>query len=173
MTLATKLAAEVTTVKCELAKDVLRSSGYLNLRVTGWSMLPTLWPGDTLVIGRVCGDDVSEGDIVLFVRNNQLVAHRVIGIGDAPAGSEILTRGDAVSRPDSPLSNRDLLGRVSFVLRSGRRIEPHKVMRASERAVATMLQHSKTSARLIAGLYGRFRTSAHQNSSNRTAPCQS
>jgi len=173
MTLATKLAAEMTAVKCELAKDVLRSSGYLNLRVTGWSMLPTIWPGDTLVIGRVCGDDVSEGDIVLFVRNNKLVAHRVIGKGDAPAGSRILTRGDAISRPDSPLSNRDLLGRVSFILRSGRRIEPRKVMRASERAVANLLQHSKTGARLVAGVYDRFRTSAHQNSSNRTVPCQS
>ena len=39
-------------LKCELAAESLRLSGRLRLRVTGWSMLPTICPGDTLIIER-------------------------------------------------------------------------------------------------------------------------
>ena len=55
-------------LKCELAREVLRSSGTLRLRVTGWSMLPTVMPGDTLIVDRA-GGGVSRGDIVLFARD--------------------------------------------------------------------------------------------------------
>ena len=40
-----------TLLNASLASEVLRSSGSLHLRVTGWSMLPTVWPGDTLDSG--------------------------------------------------------------------------------------------------------------------------
>ena len=43
---------ELEAVKCELAAEVLRSSGELRLRVTGSSMLPAVWPGDELTIRR-------------------------------------------------------------------------------------------------------------------------
>jgi hypothetical protein len=38
--------------KCVLAGHLLRSFGTLCLRVTGSSMLPSLWPGDLLLIQR-------------------------------------------------------------------------------------------------------------------------
>src|SRR5258708_31630032 len=79
------------SVKCELAGEVLRSSGRLRLRVTGWSMLPTVMPGDTLIVDLVNGA-VSRGDIVLFNRNQRLFAHRVVSTPvDGPG--EIITQG--------------------------------------------------------------------------------
>ena len=50
------------SVRCELAAEMLRSSGMLRLRVTGWSMLPTLIQGDLLVFERASANIVSEDE---------------------------------------------------------------------------------------------------------------
>ena len=46
-------AAATKTLKCELAAEVLRSFGTLRFAATGWSMLPSVWPGETLVVDRI------------------------------------------------------------------------------------------------------------------------
>lgn len=190
---------EVHTVKCDLAAEVLRSSGNLRLRVMGSSMLPSVWPGDTLLIERVKADAISDGDLVLFGRDRRLFVHRVVsgGAGDATAASTIdanidatiLTRGDAMPQPDLPVPVRDLLGRVSFIVREGKLIEPKKTLGLPQRAVATLLRHSEIAARLAIGVNGMLRRSRSQNfnlssdqisdqnsnhiSNQRVVPCQS
>jgi hypothetical protein len=44
------LAAQKHSPTCDLVSDSLRLFGTLQLKVIGWSMLPTLWPGDTIVV---------------------------------------------------------------------------------------------------------------------------
>src|SRR5258706_9936330 len=112
--------------KCEVAGEVLRSSGTLRLRVTGRSMLPTIWPGDILVIQRAGSDGVFEGDIAVFSNGRRFVAHRVVAKEEGAGGSMVQTRGDAVRYADSPVAGDDLLGRVSFILRNGRCIVPRR-----------------------------------------------
>jgi signal peptidase I len=148
---------EVYAVKCELASEVLRSHGTLRLRVMGWSMLPTVWPGDVLVIERVDSGAVSEGDIVLFGRDRRLFAHRVVGTNKP--GEKILTRGDAMPQPDPPVSDCDLLGRVSFILRNGKRIEPSRTPPLCERAIAALVRNSEIAARVVVGVHGMQQTS--------------
>ena len=58
--------------------EVLRSSGSLRLGFTGWSMLPAIWPDDTLEIGSADCANVSAGDVVLFHRDRRLFVHRVV-----------------------------------------------------------------------------------------------
>jgi hypothetical protein len=152
MSSSTAALNETHAVKCELAAEVLRSSGSLRLRVTGWSMLPTIWPGDTLMIERADSEAVSEGDIVLCARNRGFSAHRVVS--KSAQDSAILTRGDAMCRPDPLVSHHDLLGRVAYIVRNGRCIEPSKTLRLSERAVAALVQHSDIAARVVVGVHG-------------------
>jgi signal peptidase I len=147
------------TLQCELATEVLRSSGSVRMRVTGWSMLPVLWPGDTLVIERVNGDAVSEGDIVLFTSGRRFVAHRVMIKDSAFGESKLQTKGDAVSRPDSPVAHDDLLGRVSSIVRNGKSIAPSRHLCFSERAVATVFQRSEIAARVVVGVHNLRQTS--------------
>lgn len=161
------------SVKCELAGEVLASSGALRLRVTGWSMLPTMWPGDTLVIEQAKGAAVSEGDIVLFRCDQRFVAHRIVAKSGAGTGSTILTRGDATARPDTPLSGRDLLGRVCFIIRKERRIQPKKDLSLSSRAVAAAIRRSETLARIVVGIHRMMQSILGQNSNRRAVPCQS
>lgn len=139
------------SVKCELAGEVLRSSGILRLRVTGWSMLPSVLPGDTLVVERTTGESVSHGDIILFGRDRRLFAHRVVGRSQS---SQILTRGDSMPQPDPPVSENELLGKVSYLVRNGKCIEPSRRLRFPDRAVAAMVRRSQVAARVVVGVHG-------------------
>lgn len=179
---------DVHALKCDLAAEVLRSSGSLRLRVMGLSMLPAVWPGDTLLIERVDANALSTGDLALFRRDRRLLVHRVVsvsGTGDMIKNGIIQTRGDAMPQPDPPVPGRDLLGRVSYIVRDGRLIEPKRSLGLPQRAVAGLMQRSETAARVAISLNGVLRSSRRQNStrnsnqilnqtsSQRVFPCQS
>ena len=102
-------------LKCDLAADVIRRFGTLRLRVTGFSMLSALWPGDVLSISRVDWDAYRPGDILLFTRNRRLFVHRLVEV----KGETAVTRGDASMDPDPPIHASAVLGRVSAVERRG------------------------------------------------------
>jgi hypothetical protein len=141
--------SESHSLRCELAAEVLRSSGSLRLRVTGWSMLPTIWPGDTLIIEHTEGA-IIPGDIVLFQRERRFFAHRVVEAGQ---GSPTVTRGDSMPKCDGPVPARDLLGKVRFIVRNGKLIEPAKSLGLPERAAAALLQRSERAARVAVTLH--------------------
>jgi len=145
-------------MKCELAAEVLCSTGALRLQVSGTSMLPAVWPGDTLLIERVESQKVSEGDIVMFGRDRRLVVHRVIGRIETPAESMIVTRGDAMPEPDPPIPERDLLGKVSVILRNGKLIAPRRTPRLTERTMAALIRRSDIAARVVMGIRGLQQT---------------
>ena len=130
-------------------------------------MLPTVWPGDMLLVDRVLSEQISEGDIVLFGRDRRLFAHRVVA-KNAVDGGQTITQGDGMPQPDLPVSDSELLGRVSFIIRNGRCIEPSKTLSASERAVAALVRRSESVARVVVGVH-----SLRNSSEDRVSPCQS
>lgn len=138
-------------LKCELAGEVLRSSGKLRLGVTGWSMLPTLWPGDTLIIEQTDSSAVSPGDIVLFAREQRFFVHRMTANSLAERG--IRTRGDAMPRMDPPVSDRELLGRVVSIERNGKSISPKREFNPAGRAVSALVRHSPVAARVAVAMH--------------------
>jgi signal peptidase I len=170
MNSSTSTLGEANALKCELAAEVLRSSGSLRLCVTGWSMLPTVWPGDTLVIERMSIDAASDGEIVLFGRDRRLFAHRVVAKRE-PQNAAILTRGDAMPASDAPVPESDVLGRVSLIVRNGKCIEPSRRMHFSKRAVAAVLRRSSFAARVVVGVRGMLQM-LHGPSSDTTSQVQ-
>ena len=112
------------TLGCELAAEVLRSSGRLRLRATGASMLPAVWPGDILSVRSHDAAEALPGDIVLFGREGRLVAHRVVERTLCQDRIQWVTRGDSVGGNDAPVSSHQLLGRVTAIERGHRRIVP-------------------------------------------------
>lgn len=143
---------DMRALHCELAAETLRSSGTLRLWVTGWSMLPTLWPGDTLVIENVESCAVCPGDIVLFTRHQRFVAHRVIEKRSLSRAIE--TRGDAMTQTDAPVSSREFLGRVVSIERNGKTITPSRELNAASRSVAAMVRHAPAAARVAVAMRG-------------------
>ena len=104
---ATSCPSNREQIGCELAAEVLRSSGKLRFRATGVSMLPTVWPGDVLLVHRPHALPVLPGDIVLFARAGRLVAHRVVEKRDTRNGTretgyEIRETAEACPAPAVP-----------------------------------------------------------------------
>lgn len=148
-------SAKLHEARCELACDVLRYSGTLRLQVDGWSMLPSVWPGDILTVERVMGESVALGDIVLFVRERRLFAHRVIRTTGEP---NLLTRGDAMRAADPLVRSEELLGRVSRIERNGRSFVPRRRIGVARRIVAAMVRRSSFAARVVVGVRSGFQS---------------
>ena len=147
--------------KCELAEKTLRLFGSLHLRVTGFSMLPSVWPGDLLLIRRQQMEQIHPGDIVLFAWHGRLIAHRVVFKTDDLEAPSLITRGDALPSQDAPISPAQLLGKVSGILRGGEWIQPLRRLGFGARTVAMLVSRSGRAA----GILSRLRAS-------RRRPCE-
>lgn len=118
-------------------------------------MVPTLWPGDVLVIEALHSSTICLGDIVLFARHQRFIAHRVVET--SWSGRDIETRGDAMRQMDAPVSNRELLGRVVSIERNGKIIKPNRELNATSRSVAALVRHAPVVARVAVAMQGIVR----------------
>ena len=140
-------------LKCELAGEVLRSFGSLRFKATGWSMLPSVWPGDTLVIERVSVDQVRSGDVILVGRDGRLFAHRVVSVAEGCGSPRWITRGDANSAHDEPVNEGELLGRVDYVIRAGKLVPVPAELSVVDQMVAKIVRRSRAAARALVYLH--------------------
>jgi len=152
-------SADAAAVKCDLAGEVLRTFGNLRFEATGWSMLPSMWPGDTLMVERVSGDQVYVGDVVLVGRDGRLCAHRVVSRSEDTENPRWVTQGDAMAAPDPPVDESELLGRVSYLIRAGRLIAVRAELSAVERLTAKIVGRSVPAARALVYLRRMIQTS--------------
>ena len=107
------------TERSALAADSLRRGGRLRLQVRGESMLPSLWPGDTVEIVDCKLEDIQPGEIVLALREGRLFLHRF----RAHRGRDgFLLRGDSMAAPDPIFPSSAFLGRLVHITSAGRTI---------------------------------------------------
>jgi signal peptidase I len=159
-------AGQAHALKCELAGEVLRSFGSLRFKATGWSMLPSVWPGDTLVIERISPDRVRAGDVMLVGRDGGLCAHRVISVAEGGGSSRWITQGDANPAPDQPVSGDEFLGRVNYLIRAGKLIAVLPELSVVDWMIAKIVRRSKTAARALVYLHRAVETPEE------SLPCQ-
>ena len=132
-----------TAVKCGLVAEVARTFGEVRLKVTGTSMLPSMWPGDILTVRRRIVEELSPGQIVLCYRDRGFVAHRLV----RKRGDVLITRGDSLSDEDRPFREDEVLGEVVSILRDGRPIAPYQDWWLS--ACSWILRHSELCTRML------------------------
>jgi len=140
-------------LKGELFLKVLKSTGQAKLAVTGTSMMPAIRPSDILEVHRQSLAEILPGDVVLFMRNGGFAAHRVVEKGWEPERTLLITRGDALRVPDLPVTPEELLGRVTAILRGGRRLDPRLTRWA--RVASWLLARSEFCARVARRLSRR------------------
>ena len=80
--------------------------GYGLANVLSGSMEPTFSKGTLLVVQA--GNNVAEGDIVVYQDANELVVHRVV----ACEGSTVVTQGDANNVADQPFDKSQVKGKI-------------------------------------------------------------
>lgn len=112
--------AVVDSAKCALAAKVLRESGSLRMLATGSSMLPSIWPGDVLIIQKREIQQIATGETAVFFPNGRMTVHRVV----SHHGSFLVTQGDSVPQPDPPVTAENLLGVVVSIERDGKVFAP-------------------------------------------------
>lgn len=121
---------------CSLAAEVLEQSGTVRLRVSGKSMLPTLWPDDVLTIESRQLDEAELGELVLYEREGRFYVHRLISrLGQ----DRFITRGDCMAESDSPFPRQTFLGVVTSVSRGDRGIVPSRTRSVPNRLLAIIL----------------------------------
>jgi signal peptidase I len=135
----------------DLVGEIVRNFGRACVSVRGTSMTPAVQPGDILSIQHADFHEISIGQIVLYARDGRLITHRAVEKSGGPEAPYLVTRGDRVVQNDHPVSPGELLGRVKFIERGGRRFQPAdhpgvprqllcRILRASDRATSIYLR---------------------------------
>jgi len=114
-------------------------------------MLPSIWPGDRLIVQRKPSKQIQPGQIILYKRNGGVVAHRVI----ARRGNEFVTRGDCMDHDDAPVHASEIVGEVVAIERGERRVAPEWTL--WRQACAWALRRSDFAARALLSLHNRKR----------------
>jgi signal peptidase I len=151
-----------TALACDLAGEVVRTFGRVRLRVLGTSMVPSILPGDLISVQRADLSEISPGEIVLYLRDGRLFAHRVVALAGSHDGQRLITRGDRLSHNDPLVSSFELLGRVISIQcgdgRGHRQVRPAARARAWEQMIACILQTSDLATSVYLRLAGFWRS---------------
>ena len=127
--------------KLALAAEMLRRCGNVQMKAWGASMLPSLWPGDLLMIQSASHYEVVPGDIVLVVRDDRFFVHRLVETRRDAECLSWITRGDGMPNNDPPVAVSQLLGRVSGVSRGNRSFVPSREVSSLNSALGWTLCH--------------------------------
>jgi hypothetical protein len=115
---------DAADLKLRLAGEILRARSPIEVRTSGTSMLPSIWPGDVLAIENCDASEIRRGDIIRFMQAGRFVIHRVISVARDSGNICWTTRGDSLTREDSPVSERCFAGRVCGIRRKDRWVPP-------------------------------------------------
>ena len=93
--------------------ELLRARWTVRVGARGLSMFPILATGDAVTVAPA--RSYAPGEVVVYVRGEAEVCHRVTGILQREGRRWLLLRGDALFFPDKPVSAERILGRVVSV----------------------------------------------------------
>jgi signal peptidase I len=100
-------------------------------------MLPSIWPGDVLLIRRAAPADMEPGDLVLYAREGGFIAHRIVG----KYGDKLTTRGDALRVDDDPIPFSQVLGKIAMIERSGAQFAPKEQLKGPARLLSLAMRY--------------------------------
>jgi signal peptidase I len=98
-------------IALQVLRDYLISGDVLNFAVISNSMAPLIREGDTIQVINNKTGSLKVGDVVVFIRNNELITHRLIKIKN----EYYYTKGDQIITIDPPVKKKDFLGLVVSV----------------------------------------------------------
>ncbi len=106
---------ELTRVPVKLQAAALKmlleqfSIEQIELRVSGWSMWPCIWPGERISVVQVKPASLKVGDIVVFKRCSAIIIHRIVKVGIFGGQEMLQTQGDNVAWRDPPIARDQVL----------------------------------------------------------------
>ena len=105
----------------DLCTDLLQSGRRVRFRAPGASMHPTIRDGEVVTVAPVLTRDIKRGDVLLYLAERGLTAHRVRRRLPGPE-TAFCVRGDALGSEEERVAANRVLGRVTSVERAGREL---------------------------------------------------
>lgn len=134
----------------ELATEILKAGGCVRLVARGFSMLPAIFPGDTLEIRARKFEKVQVGDVVFAKDQDCMRVHRVTRETVRHGERAVITRGDALCSDDEQsVGRKEFVGCVDFILRRGRPLQPVLRTNPFHSALRFVLQRSSAAASFL------------------------
>jgi signal peptidase I len=93
-------------------KEELTLGRIVRIAASGYSMIPTVWPGEIIEIQPEVIENVQIGDIIAFQRMQHMVVHRVVMIQNLHDETFITTMGDSNLKVDEVINNGNFIGKV-------------------------------------------------------------
>jgi signal peptidase I len=100
----------------DLSEDLLTDGYQVRIKASGLSMFPFISTGDRITISPP--KDLTIGDIIVFNRGGQMVAHKLVKVFEKNGTRYYLTRGDSSLRLDQPITAGEILGKVTGIERA-------------------------------------------------------
>jgi signal peptidase I len=104
----------------DIVKDILSDGGECRFQANGHSMSPFIKDGDVVTVSPIVRSSPGIGDVVAFIHKEtgRLLIHRVVGKNE----ESYLTRGDNALEEDGFTCRANILGHVTKVARSGKKV---------------------------------------------------
>ncbi|MDG5800999.1 signal peptidase I [Marinilabiliaceae bacterium ANBcel2] len=113
--------------------ELISKGKTVQVKVEGMSMFPFLLGKDVVKIKQVNKKSLKRGDVVLFIRDEQLIAHRILKVNK----SSIITRGDGNLKQDYPIEKDKIKGKVISIIKSRTFLAEQSLKYGSIIAIAT------------------------------------
>jgi len=106
----------------ELLKEAVTKGAILHIRALGGSMRPFIKHGTFIIVKPAQIKDVVPGEVVFYSRKNGFVAHRALEKRCANGQVVLVTKGDALLGRDPPVTDEQLMGKVTALKKTGRMV---------------------------------------------------
>jgi signal peptidase I len=95
----------------DIITAVLESGNSVELPATGYSMFPTLRPGNRVIVKTLPKGALPDpGSVVVYKHGDILVMHRLLEITEDNVNLQFVTRGDSRMESDKPWTQQQFLG---------------------------------------------------------------
>ena len=109
---------KINRITIQAIRDTIDEHKRFRFNVSGVSMFPFLLDGDQVIIEKADPKDLRVGDIVMYIRKNLMIVHRIIKIYTNSEGRRLfIIKGDNLRYPDQPVWEEDIGGKATRVIR--------------------------------------------------------
>ena len=108
----------------DVAEKLLGDGKSLRIPAEGYSMFPSIRPGNIILIDPVDDPDkLKPGDIIAWTRDSDIVVHRLIMIAERKGQKRFVTCGDSSLGSDKPVSTARIVGKVEYTEVAGKTVK--------------------------------------------------